>query len=69
MTWASMTGMETYNWDSNNVILSYLPLSHIAALMIDCYMIMYVGAEIKFADKDALKGTLVRIILLYVEMI
>ncbi len=41
------------------VSLSYLPPSHIASLVVDGYMMMHVGAAVYFADKNALKGTLV----------
>jgi hypothetical protein len=39
--------------------MSYLPLSHIAAVMIDCFMVMSKGGTTYFADKYALRGTLV----------
>jgi len=38
--------------------VSYLPLSHIAALLADVYMPLASGACVWFADKSALKGTL-----------
>ncbi len=41
-------------------MLSFLPLSHIAPVMIDLYMNMSVAGTVAFADKNALKGTLVR---------
>jgi long-subunit acyl-CoA synthetase (AMP-forming) len=50
--------IEHYNWNQER-LLSYLPLSHVAACLIDCYMSMYAATEIHFADQEALKGTLV----------
>ncbi len=41
------------------VALSYLPPSHVASLVVDGYMMMHIGAAVHFADKNALKGTLV----------
>ena len=38
--------------------MSYLPLSHVAGLMFDIYMTMAAGATCCFADRNALKGTL-----------
>merc|ERR1719430_198189 len=45
--------------------LSYLPLSHVAASMIDIYVSMSFGATTCFADGNALKGTLVENIKYY----
>ena len=59
LTWTARTSMEHYKWN-REVLMSYLPMSHIAACMIDCFQAMYVASEVHFADKDALKGTLVR---------
>ena len=39
-------------------VVSYLPLSHVAGLMFDIYMTMAAGATCCFADRNALKGTL-----------
>ena len=39
-------------------LLSCLPLSHIAAQMIDIHAPMYFGGSTWFAQPDALKGTL-----------
>ncbi|KAL7012670.1 hypothetical protein ACKWTF_014975 [Chironomus riparius] len=41
------------------VVVSYLPLAHVAGQCTDMYLAMSVGATIYFADKNALKGTLV----------
>lgn len=41
------------------VVVSYLPLAHIAGQCTDLYLAMAIGATIYFADKNALKGTLV----------
>ena len=53
--------METYGW-KDEIVMSILPASHVAALMIDCYMVMENGSTTHFADRMALKGTLARTI-------
>ncbi|XP_059551240.1 long-chain-fatty-acid--CoA ligase ACSBG2 isoform X1 [Myotis daubentonii] len=45
--------------EKQEVVVSYLPLSHIAALMMDIWLPMKVGGCTYFAQPDALKGTLV----------
>ncbi|XP_031832484.1 acyl-CoA synthetase bubblegum family member 1 isoform X2 [Nomia melanderi] len=40
-------------------LISYLPLSHVAAQIIDVYCCLVIAATVYFADKNALKGTLV----------
>ena len=47
-----------YRW-KDEVYMTYLPLSHVAGCLIDIYMSFAAGSEIHFADKNALKGTLV----------
>jgi long-chain-fatty-acid--CoA ligase ACSBG len=44
--------------DENDVMISYLPLSHIAAQMLDMHVPMRTGLQIYFAQADALKGSL-----------
>ena len=38
-----------------DALISYLPLSHIAAQVIDIYMPILYGASLHFAQPDALK--------------
>lgn len=42
------------------VLVSYLPLSHVAAQALDLFTMIYFGGTVYFADKDALKGTLIK---------
>ena len=44
--------------DERTRLVSYLPLSHIAAMGIDVYSAIYCGATVHFADAMALKGSL-----------
>jgi long-chain-fatty-acid--CoA ligase ACSBG len=45
---------------SNEKIVSYLPLSHIAASMFDMFCHFYHGGTVYFAQQDALQGSLVK---------
>lgn len=51
-----------YYINDNEKIISYLPLNHIFAQMTDIYMPIISTGTVYFADKDALKNTLVRTI-------
>ncbi|XP_037957989.1 very long-chain-fatty-acid--CoA ligase bubblegum [Teleopsis dalmanni] len=44
----------------SEVLVSYLPLSHVAAQTVDIYTMTLIAGCVYFADKDALKGTLVK---------
>ncbi|XP_077391045.1 long-chain-fatty-acid--CoA ligase ACSBG2 isoform X2 [Festucalex cinctus] len=63
LTWTALsTGRHvglTYANESQEVVVSYLPLSHIAAQMVDIWLTMRVGGVTHFAEPDALKGSLV----------
>ncbi|XP_016053395.1 PREDICTED: long-chain-fatty-acid--CoA ligase ACSBG2 [Miniopterus natalensis] len=45
--------------EKQETVVSYLPLSHIAAQMMDIWVPIKIGAFVHFAQPDALKGTLV----------
>ncbi|XP_076245683.1 acyl-CoA synthetase bubblegum family member 1 isoform X2 [Calliopsis andreniformis] len=56
--------VETLHLDKNSeILISYLPLSHVAAQIVDIYCCMSVAGTIYFADKNALKGTLLNTLL------
>ncbi|XP_026201525.1 long-chain-fatty-acid--CoA ligase ACSBG2 isoform X3 [Anabas testudineus] len=63
LTWTALsTGHHVRLTDADQaqeVVVSYLPLSHIAAQMVDIWVTMRVGGATYFAQPDALKGTLV----------
>jgi len=44
--------------DESDVMISYLPLSHIAAQMLDMHVPLVTGQQTYFAEPDALKGSL-----------
>ncbi|XP_070591698.1 LOW QUALITY PROTEIN: long-chain-fatty-acid--CoA ligase ACSBG2-like [Erythrolamprus reginae] len=63
ITWTAKAAGQYVNLktalDGQESVVSYLPLSHIAAQMIDIWLPVAFGVETYFAQPDALKGTLV----------
>ncbi|KAM9475249.1 long-chain-fatty-acid--CoA ligase ACSBG2 [Clarias gariepinus] len=61
LTWTAFATARTLNLteETQQVVVSYLPLSHIAAQMVDIWITMRVGGAAYFAQPDALKGSLV----------
>jgi long-chain-fatty-acid--CoA ligase ACSBG len=53
-----LIGTRKGKMDTTDVMISYLPLSHIAGQMLDMHMPMQSGCQIYFAQPDALKGSL-----------
>ena len=58
-TWTAHTANRYLSLSHEDDFISYLPLSHSAALMIDVFMPMACGATVYFGDQNALKGSLV----------
>ena len=59
VTWTAQAQLSTMAPLTNDDhIISYLPLSHIAAQMIDMHAPMMAGAQVWFAQPDALRGSL-----------
>ncbi|CAG9797104.1 unnamed protein product [Chironomus riparius] len=46
--------------DGCETVVSYLPLSHVAAQLLDIFVSLTLAATVYFADKDALKGSLLK---------
>lgn len=44
----------------NEVLVSYLPLSHVAAQIMDLFIVLTIAGTIYFADRNAMKGSLVQ---------
>lgn len=67
---AAMISHDNCTWTARNIcnhymdlnhedrVVSYLPLSHIAAQLVDIFCVMDLGCALYFAQPDALKGTL-----------
>ncbi|KAG9480463.1 hypothetical protein GDO78_012103 [Eleutherodactylus coqui] len=62
ITWTATSAGKTVTLreatDQQEIVVSYLPLSHVAAQMIDIWLTMKYGGATYFAQPDALKGSL-----------
>ncbi|XP_058821298.1 very long-chain-fatty-acid--CoA ligase bubblegum [Topomyia yanbarensis] len=67
-----MLSHDSLTWDSytigkrldqiqcgQEVLVSFLPLSHIAAQIVDIFLVLQFACTVYFADRDAMKGTLI----------
>lgn len=59
ITWTATASLSRIPFAATDKVVSYLPLSHIAAQIIDLYLPMVTGASVSYATPDALKGSLV----------
>lgn len=60
ITWTARVQLSTMirRPDGNDHVISYLPLSHIAAQMLDVHCPLATGIQVWFAQPDALRGSL-----------
>lgn len=59
LTFVAKTGCDFESMQTaQEVLISYLPLSHIAAQIVDIYACLAIAGTVYFAEKDALKGSL-----------
>ena len=59
LCWTSQVMLSTLSaLGPNDSLISYLPLSHIAAQMLDLHCPMNSGSQVWFAQPDALRGSL-----------
>ncbi len=59
LTWTARIADSYLGVTDRDSFISYLPLSHSAAQMIDVWMPLAARASVYFADRNALKGSLV----------
>lgn len=59
ITWTTRRTRERLQISANDRFVSYLPLNHIAAQMLDVHCPMAFGCSVHFADPNALRGSLV----------
>jgi long-chain-fatty-acid--CoA ligase ACSBG len=64
-TWTANATIERFNFNrpekmGNGRMLSLLPLSHVAAQMVDLVMALQMGFSLYFPDPSALQGNLVK---------
>jgi len=61
LTWTSACTAECTDMiEGGEVMISYLPTSHIVAAVCDIFFMPSIGGTVHFADKDALKGSLLQ---------
>ncbi|XP_058491860.1 long-chain-fatty-acid--CoA ligase ACSBG2-like [Solea solea] len=59
LTWTAHTAATLVDFTyTSEVLVSYLPLSHVAAQMVDLWLSIVFAGTVYFADPDALKGSL-----------
>ncbi|XP_056021143.1 long-chain-fatty-acid--CoA ligase ACSBG2-like isoform X1 [Ostrea edulis] len=59
LTWTAAMIQENIQYTfADNVVVTYLPLSHIAGMMVDIYLPIVTATTVYFAEPDALRGSL-----------
>ncbi|MFT4552291.1 MAG: long-chain-fatty-acid--CoA ligase ACSBG [Chlamydiales bacterium] len=60
LTWVTNVIGDQFKMGQDDEMVSYLPLSHVAAQLVDMYGPITYGSTVSFAQPTALKGTLVK---------